>query len=673
MDDPRFISARSTTDRATGPSAPRTPRTATQDEIARAIQRLVQVQFRQHAPPNRPPSREQLSALIWGAISTSSNQFLRHSDIPPALQSALRSLLPQTRPLIDSASAGIVNWAVAHPGTVSSVQWYFNQTGHNFQVEKAFMCAFFEGLIEAANRNSRRVWNERGVANIAAHVAVALQSANPLFPPTFFLFLYGTGFAIVRDTIGTIGMLKRYWHDPDRMFLDILLMLLLFCSYAFESTAAAQTAARRLGGEVASGMVGSVTAAIFPDPTARHGDGAYLFMEAGQNFIREQPEFVRDVASLVMVPFAVGALAGPLLLDLVMTLIGIFFPEVSLGAILARSPRVAQLINVARTVIPDAGNLRHRMPDLFEGHADVPNVRATSHRGTGSRGLPGETPAPAAAPGQRPVAPASAPPSPPSGPAPPVQRGRVQGMTPEQRMGWRSQRVMRSVNEFIEKFGAKLATDPETRIAVAAMFEYSSSVTGEGARHTFQQSRSIASGELRILMDFLTDPEVERVRLIPSESGPGAVRTPDMVVRYTDGVTMRAEVRTITAAQARQRPRAGTVPTHRGITRSTIREHIRQKIMPRRGVSQLAVDGRDLPDGGSLELVIHDPVTFDVVDGTRAALSELGPRLADPQYSFFRRLRVTYLQRDGPGEASRRLSATFVRQADGSYRHVPGR
>ena len=101
---------------------------------------------------------------------------------------------------------------------------------------------------------------------------------------------------------------------------------------------------------------------------------------------------------------------------------------------------------------------------------------------------------------------------------------------------------------------AKLAQrDPGTRAAVQGILR---DIQIARVSLNDRQVRAKA-GELRVITDYLRQPNVARVRVIPSSS---AGRTPDLLVTTLDGKTHRVEVRTLAQGAALGSRRQPGVP-----------------------------------------------------------------------------------------------------------------
>jgi hypothetical protein len=145
-----------------------------------------------------------------------------------------------------------------------------------------------------------------------------------------------------------------------------------------------------------------------------------------------------------------------------------------------------------------------------------------------------------------------------------------------------------------------------------------------------------ASGEVRTFLDYIRNPDVAAVKVVPSATGG---RSPDLYVRYLSGVEERAEIYNLTLASPQYRPqlrtdlpgqppRIPTVATPAGGSQvdlptnefeiTAVREAIRSKIRTgSKGPSQLSaqnintqVSGRPMAPGGDVVIQItHGEVT----------------------------------------------------------------
>ena len=116
-----------------------------------------------------------------------------------------------------------------------------------------------------------------------------------------------------------------------------------------------------------------------------------------------------------------------------------------------------------------------------------------------------------------------------------------------------------------------------------------------------------SAAELKSIVTLADRPDVLRIQVIPSQTGPLAQRTPDLLVdiRQPDGSIrqVRYEIRTLTGSSSGYQPTGGggaNISEIDGIVGA-----VRDKALPSKGQSQLAVAGPGLPAGGTL--AIHLP------------------------------------------------------------------
>ncbi|HEU4832947.1 MAG TPA: pre-toxin TG domain-containing protein [Pyrinomonadaceae bacterium] len=165
-----------------------------------------------------------------------------------------------------------------------------------------------------------------------------------------------------------------------------------------------------------------------------------------------------------------------------------------------------------------------------------------------------------------------------------------------------------------------------------------------------------AAGELDAIRAAQQDASVVRIRVVPPQKGPGAVRTSDLEVdvRMPDGsiAMQKREIRTVTGGRAAYQPVGPR--TEIGVTEvGQIKNAIRNKIFPSRGKpSQLA-------GGGDLVIQVRraGENAYKIIE---EAVNDLNPRLVNAQ--FLRELHFIL-----PGDQL----VKYVRAPNGSFVMVP--
>jgi hypothetical protein len=177
------------------------------------------------------------------------------------------------------------------------------------------------------------------------------------------------------------------------------------------------------------------------------------------------------------------------------------------------------------------------------------------------------------------------------------------------------------------------------------MLTITGDVTREGLPRQYVSTRQ-ASGELRTFLDFIRNPDIQALKVVPSASGG---RSPDFYYQRVGGAEGRVEVVNITAASstaraqlgpdgARRRPRedGSVVPTVEDIdTVAKLREAIRVKI---KAGSQLSaqnpntqIQGRQMQTGGEVRVsTSHVELSRSQIDGViRDLQTDLANAAAD--------------------------------------------
>jgi hypothetical protein len=246
-----------------------------------------------------------------------------------------------------------------------------------------------------------------------------LSLPNPYSPnnPARLVFAAATAYEIVIQMGDALLTLAGAINRPEEAAVQVLEALYPLLQLAFAPGPEGLNQARRIGGHLAMGVIGSIDGALFPDPIRRY-DSALVFGLSGYRLLQtlrdasSTPvalvpfrEGIVKGASLLMVPWSMGRFIGPLLLDLILALLGLILPELELGNLLVRLfPRIRRMMDAIDETI-DVVRFGEQVERAIQrspgGRAHIPRAHTPDVPGAQSRsvspqrrGLAAEPPTP---------------------------------------------------------------------------------------------------------------------------------------------------------------------------------------------------------------------------------------------------------------------------------------
>ncbi len=602
---------------------PPTPeeRRQTLEETRAVIARLAALNpdIRRPTGPIHTPSAAELRAMATGFVRQA------FGDDP-----IMRTLATTAMERIESAVPGVYRVIEIslhrNPEVVRSMLWIAAQRSYATRVEWAMVRAFIERLPIEARERSDRLRRTLGDGWVSAHLAVA--AGTPVALPTQVMFAAGTAYKILADLAGLIAELLRYHARPEELTLEVLSALASLLELAFAEESDGIARGRELGGALAAALGQGVEGALFPDPLGT--DGYFFYGPVVHGLLRDLgSDMVLRPASLLMVPFSLGAFIGPVLLDVGLAILGLLFPQLE-AVLLARLG--ASFRRVMRVVdgVVDAALLRRRIDRLLP---DAPGARAVGGRATGAhpdaRGLPeGPVRAPdrATGPESRGTHPPAEPEPPHASPSPEEriaeararrERRRADADEPRTRARAALDRVMARMRD---EYGIDV-DDPDTLDGLEWIFTRGRGRTTSGTV-TLETHLRADAGELRQVIRYSRrgprgDSSV-RIRFIGEHP---SRRSPDFVQDWLapDGSVLRrhyVEVRTRT--QGTHRRRVGLEEGSRS----------RRPVRVSRSDVERKLLRRQIPAGSEGTVVFHAPFQ-DVageLDDWRRVFAELVER-----------------------------------------------
>jgi hypothetical protein len=337
---------------------------AAREKAEVVLQSLGRLNFTRRWPAPVPvPSADVMRGTITGLIRPFVSDGVDGLVLQAAIDEVQRS---EVFPFIERALR-------QHPEFVQIILWAFAQRDYANRVTGATIESFLTAIPGALQSRHTQLVASRGASWVNAHLALA--ALTPATIPTQLMFACGLVYQLGDDTLSLIADLIHIQNQPGRVRLEAVGALKQLLELAFASDEEGMARARQLGRGLAHGFSGSIQNALFPDPFARLGT-AFWHPESRQ-MIRAAASAIpggllaQKVASLLLVPFELGAFLGPVLLDLLLAILGLVIPGFE-EMLMARAGRyLRRVIAIADEVI-DAERLAR---DLQRLTPDLPDAR----------------------------------------------------------------------------------------------------------------------------------------------------------------------------------------------------------------------------------------------------------------------------------------------------------
>lgn len=270
--------------------------------------------------------------------------------------------------------------AKENPRVTRLVIFAFKEQKYLSSVSLEVIRSFHAEAVRLINTKSSQIVREKGDILIDLHITVA--NASVLIP----MFWMGAIYKIITDLLEIVVMVFKHhkFQLVGELYADFLEVGVNLISVFFDEADNGMRTGKRIGEALAQQAISSVIHGFFPDPLSPDGKLYYgpigtLLLKA----VREQNpnSIILDGASLMLMPFTLGGLIGPFLIDLILMVIGLIFPELSIVIFLKNSrwiKRVCEIFDDTIGILPKVSQKTRRVSRSV--NVDSPQSRRSNSR-----------------------------------------------------------------------------------------------------------------------------------------------------------------------------------------------------------------------------------------------------------------------------------------------------